>query len=367
MDREHPKNPLLLGLSVALALAGCTGGRGEPVRPDASASTYDWSPVLRDTVEIVIVPTYADLADGARALAVAAEALAAAPTDDNLAAARRAWLAARVPWEQSEGFLFGPIAELSLDPALDSWPVDRVQLDRVLASEFELTENFLSESLGGTLKGFHTIEYLLWGTNHAKTAAELTPRELEYLVAAAHALATDAETVRAAWSPDGGGYGRTFYLAGQPGGRYYTQVDAIQQLMSGMIDICDEVANGKIGDPFAEQNVALVESQFAWNSLQDFADNIRSVRSVYTATYGDRTGSSIADFVAATAAALDARLRAEIEAAIAAILAIGDGGVPFRTAIMDPARAPAIEAAQAAIRTIMTTIGRDLAPLIRGR
>jgi uncharacterized iron-regulated protein len=294
--------------------------------------------------------------------------LAAEPTEANLEAARSAWIAARVPWEQSEATLFGPVADLALDPALDSWPVDHVQLDQVLDSSFELTAEFITASLGGTLKGFHTIEYLLWGADHVKTAAALAarPRELEYLVATTEVLVADAETLYAAWAPEGENFGERFYLAGRPGGRYFAQVDAVQELLGGLITICDEVANGKIADPFDQRNVQLVESQFAWNSLADFSDNMRGVRNIYTASYGTRSGASLSAFVAARDPALDRRLRAEIEAAIEAILDIGEGGVPFRDAILMPARAGAIEAAQEAIRTVMDTVGEDLMPLALG-
>lgn len=340
---------------------------------DPTPTPLDWTAELRAAVDVVIVPTYADLAGGAEALHAAVEALCCTapacgtPSEALLAAAQAAWVAARSPWEQSEAFLFGPVSDLSLDPALDSWPVDRTQLDHVLDSEFELTADFISASLGGTLKGFHTLEYLLWGADHDQTAQALVaaPRECEYLVAVTEALALDAAALHAAWTDDG--FGEAFALAGQPGGRYFAQADAVQQLLTGMMDICDEVANGKIADPFDEQNVNLVESQFSFNSLLDFADNMRSVQNLYTATYGATSGASLSAFVAARDPALDTRLRAEIAASISAITAIGEGGVVFRDAILDPARAPAIEAAQAAIRKVFDTLGGDVSALVLGR
>ena len=150
--------------------------------------------------------------------------------------------------------------------------MDRVQLDQVLASSLELTSDSISENLGGGLKGFHTIEYLLFGVGQTRTAADLLAddRMMEYLAAVTEAFHTDTEALYKAWasgSQDEGyeGYGETFYLAGQEGGKFYSQVDAMQQLVNGCIDIADEVANGKIADPYDEQNVELVESQFCFN------------------------------------------------------------------------------------------------------
>lgn len=351
--------------ALALVVGSACGSSSEET-PSAPGSTYDFTLVLDHSVDNVIVPTYRDLATGAGGLHTATQTLQAQPTDANLEAAREAWIAARVPWEQSEAFLFGPVADLALDPALDSWPVDRVQLDQVLASNLELTADAISGNFGGGLKGFHTIEYLLWGANHNKTAAELAaaPRELEYLVAAADALMLDAQALHDAWAPPEDAFGDEFKLSGQEGGRYFSQADAVQQLVNGMVDICDEVANGKIADPFDEQNPTLVESQFSYNSIQDFTDNIRSIQNVYTGEYAGSTGPSVSTFVAEQDPALDARVRAEIQAAIDAIYASVAEGQPFRDAITDPAQKAKIEAAQEAIRTLMETFQGPVMSLV---
>ncbi len=62
-----------------------------------------------------VVKTYADLAEAvysdslstARSLREAVGALTASPSAETLAAARAAWLAARVPYQQSEAWRFG--------------------------------------------------------------------------------------------------------------------------------------------------------------------------------------------------------------------------------------------------------------------
>ncbi len=191
-------------------------------------------------------------------------------------------------------------------------------------------------------------------------------RELEYLVAVSGALAIDAETLYVGWSPDGEDFAASFYLAGQDGGRYFSQADAIQQLINGMMDICDEVANGKIADPYDEQDVTLVESQFSYNSIQDFTDNIRSVQNIYSGSYDGAGSPGLTVFVAEQDAAVDERISGEIQAAIDAIYAIPDGDQAFRDAVTDPDRADEIEAAQQAIRTVMDSMGEDVLSLVVG-
>ncbi len=345
-------------------LVGCSSGTTAPQQPPGS--TYDFTQALDNTVGQVIEPTYEELHEAALELQSAADALKETPTEDKLQATRDAWVKARRPWEQSEAFLFGPVASLGIDPSIDSWPVDRVQLDQVLASRLALTAESLSKNFGGGLRGFHTLEYLLWGAEDAKQATAFTerPRELDYLLAAAAALVQDSDTALTAWTEEGG-YGAAFAASGTPDGLYARQSDAVQQLLNGMIEICDEVANGKIADPFKAQDRSLEESQFSHNSIRDFADNLRSVKFIYQGARGDiASADSLSAFVRAQDAALDERLNAEIDDAIEAIEAISKDGEPFTTAITNPDKVDVIEAAQSAIRVVMETLQGDVLPLV---
>ena len=199
----------------------------------------------------------------AERLREAVEHFAEHPIQDDLDEAAEAWVATREPWEASEGFLFGPVAFLSIDPKLDSWPLDQAQLDQVLASDFELTPDFVRDGVGATLRGFHTVEYLLFRDGEPRDAADVTPRQIEYLVAATEVLYEDATALYDEWTMAGdsstrdGGFGEEFKGAGQPGSRYLSQQDAILELIEGMIVIVDEVGNGKIADPHAEMDAAI--------------------------------------------------------------------------------------------------------------
>ena len=57
----------------------------------------------------VILATYNDLATKTAELSAAVDALAANTNQENLDKAQAAWRAARIPWESSESFLFGPV------------------------------------------------------------------------------------------------------------------------------------------------------------------------------------------------------------------------------------------------------------------
>jgi uncharacterized iron-regulated protein len=331
------------------------------------ASTgFDDRQVVVDFADQVVVPTYELLDTRATALDEAIAALAADPNETTLAAARTAWIEARRPWEQSEGFLFGPVDSFGYDPALDSWPVNNTDLDAVLAGDDEFTAEYVA-SLAETQKGFHTIEYLLFGLGGSKTAGDLTERELDYASAIAHELANVADALASSWTEsidERPPYRDVLATAGEPENTAYPSLTAAaQEILDGMIGICDEVANGKIADPYDAQDPTLEESRFSDNSLEDFTNNLRGVENAYLGRVADAgtSGRGLTVWVAAQDPQLDARVKAEIAAALAALAAIPP---PFREAILDPAAADEIEAAQAAIRTLQATLEGDVLPLV---
>jgi putative iron-regulated protein len=103
-------------------------------------STALAAPAIAATPEEV-TRTYADLAlagyqdslSTAQALQVAVAALIATPSDDTLQAARAAWIAARVPYQQTEVFRFGnPIVD-DWEGRVNAWPLDEGLIDYVSA------------------------------------------------------------------------------------------------------------------------------------------------------------------------------------------------------------------------------------------
>ncbi|WP_342381052.1 peptidase M75 [Myxococcus stipitatus] len=349
-------------LSGVLVLGGC-GDDAEPCceSPDSKVT----SELIVTFTDQVVVPTYARLATRLTDLDAACKALATAPSADKLSAAKQAWQAARVPWEQSEGFLFGPADSFSLDPAMDNWPLNHADLEGVLAGDKVLTPQFV-RGLPDTQKGFHTVEYLIFGDGGAKTVAQITPREFEYLVATSEDLKSVGEELHDRWrkSVDGNAPFRdTLATAGQAGNSAYPSVHAAaQEIVKGVITILDEVANGKIAEPFDSGDPNSVESQFAYNSLSDFTNNIRSVENVYLGHLQGETkkGTSLQDVVGA-GSALDVKIRGQIAASISALAAIPE---PFREAINDDASADEIRAAQTAIRTLLGTFQGEVQPLV---
>ena len=319
--------------------------------------TTDYSKILLNLANDVILVTYAELDTKTQDLVSALTNLETHPSETNLELARQAWRDARVPWEQSEGFLFGPVDQQGIDPAIDSWPVNVIDLDAVLASGESLTKAYV-DALEGTLKGFHTIEYLLWGTDGDKSAAAFTDREFEYLSAVTQSLEGATQQLYDAWHSGGDNFQLNIAQAGTATSIYPSQKSAMQELVNGMIGIADEVANGKINEPLTNMDVTLEESHFSSNSKADFMDNIRSIKNVYLGSYL-MDGEGISDYIKSLNSSVDDDVIAHIDAAILAIENIpGD----FSDAIFT--NTTSVEAAQQSVRDLQSILESAVKPLI---
>lgn len=132
-------------------------------------------PVIKQYVDQVVLPTYNQLAVLNDALDAAVKQFKQNPSNANFTACANAWLEARQPWEQSEAFLFGPVDELGLDPNMDSWPLDQAQIAQILKSQafnnlnWKEGESDEKVEKAQSLRGFHTLEFLIFKDGKART------------------------------------------------------------------------------------------------------------------------------------------------------------------------------------------------------
>jgi uncharacterized iron-regulated protein len=330
----------------------------------------DYADILNDYVGNTVIPTYAAMKDNAKLLVASTEKFVETGSQTDLNDVCEKWKSTRKPWECSEAFLFGPAAFKDLDPLLDSWPLDKTQLDQVLASNQELSAEFVRNGLGAGLRGFHTIEYLVFRDGSPRSAADVTLREKQYLAAVTEVLRDDCITLWALWAGVPAGseeaeildelevsvgtpYGEEFKNAGKAGSRYLSQTTAIEEILQGMIDIAAEVGSQKIGGPVKSQNVLDVESWFSWNSLTDFTNNIRSIQNSYINGYeGSAPGASLSVFVKSKNPEVDEEVKAKITAAITAI---NDIPAPFRNSLNNTEKTSAAIAAMGELEDVLTS------------
>jgi putative iron-regulated protein len=221
------------------------------------------APAFAATKPDAVVQTYANVAEAiysdslaeAKELQTAVDAFLAAPTEDTLKAARTAWKAARIPYQQSEGYRFGNSIVDDWEGRVNAWPLDEGLIDYVDAKVYGTSDenpaysaNVIAntkiqvgkdaidatkidkdlikslQEAGGVESnvaiGYHAIEFLLWGQDLNGTGPGAGDRKATdfdtknctngncdrraaYLKAATDLLVDDLEEMVAAWGKDG--------------------------------------------------------------------------------------------------------------------------------------------------------------------
>jgi len=346
-------------VAVSFAFVNCSDN-DENSYVNTNAVLY--TEVLTNVSNNVIVATYNELNAKATDLKSAINAVNYPMTETQLTAIKLAWQATRSPWEQSESFLYGPVGiEEVVDPAIDSWPVDVAAIEVIKANGAPITAASLATN--DDARGFHTIEYFIWGIGGNKAAAAITAREIEFLKAAATDLQDNTQKLYDAWEPESDNYAANFIQAGRTGSVYPSQKSAFDEIVQGLAGIATEVATGKIEEPLngnaGGPKPEAEESRFSNNSKLDFANNIRSIQNVYMGDFNGTNGAGLTNIVALTNPTLDTNVKAKIAEAIAAIDAIPG---TFTNAIV--ANRAAVQNAQTKVNDLKTLLESQLLPFI---
>ena len=102
----------MMGLTMFTACSSSDDKKGdEPQTAEVTIQDAEYDAIINQYVDQVVLPTYNDLKAKNSALYQAVVDFGDAPSDANFKAICDAWLEAREPWESSEAFLFGPVAD----------------------------------------------------------------------------------------------------------------------------------------------------------------------------------------------------------------------------------------------------------------
>ncbi len=334
--------------------------------------------VVQNVSYNVVLKTYRNLAASILNLHKRIQILASDRSDANMLLAQQAWRDSRAPWESSEAFLFGPVESLGIDPMIDTWPLNRLDLDSILSSPRKITADFIG-SLGTNVQGFHTLEYLLFGNgenSNEKSADSLTDKEIDYLLASSSVLVEHTNDLARSWEknhnpddPKSKGYVVMIMNPGSNNPFYSSEQSVLIEYLNGVIGIVDEVANGKIADPMGEKigdaDTTKVESPFSWNSLADFQNNIRSVQMIFSGDYDKHKGPGLYDLLKVKNSELAERVSAQIDKSIASIADIsGADHMPFRKAILDKDGRVRIQNAIDELHILHAELENEVLPII---
>lgn len=355
--------PRLVSAAMVLSLAvGCNKSDNDD---DTAAVTYTEADnaIMKNWVDNVVLATYKVLDAKALALKTALEKLRDTPSQANFDAARDAWVAVRIPWEQSEGFISGPVDDLGLDPAIDTWPFVSTDIAATLA-KVAANETVDIATLEEGQKGFHAVEYFLYGVDNTMTFANSKPVEQKYMVMLADNIHKNTGLILDSWNvsfDEGPGFRERFLNSGVKSPAPHASTSAaIDHIVERMHFIVSEVGDTKIAAPHNKEEDGFIESEYSDRSIKDFQDNIRSVQHVYRGSIdGEAVEASISTRVKTRDASLDADVEDLFEASIAAIGAIPG---PFRISATDPAATDKVDAAIEKLSELFDILQNKVAP-----
>ncbi|TCT42075.1 imelysin family protein [Martelella mediterranea] len=336
----------------------------------AASTVLTAMPVMaQDVTPQTVVDHYADVAHAkyedslitAKALDSAIDAFLAEPSEETLAAAKEAWIIARVPYQQTEVYRFGNPAVDDWEGKVNAWPLDEGLIDYVDASygmesdvnglytanvianpeiqingetvdASEITPELLANTLheageieANVATGYHAIEFLLWGQdlNGTDAGAGERPytdysledctngncdRRAAYLSAASELLIADLEDMVAAWEEGGEAYS---YVTENP-------ATGLSAILTGM----GSLSYGELAGERMKLGLLLHDPEEEHDCFSDntHASHLNDAIGIFQAYTGDYTrvdgteitGPSVSDLVVANDPALDKEIRVKL-------------------------------------------------------
>jgi putative iron-regulated protein len=386
----------------------------------ASAQTVDKKALLINYANIAHA-VYEDSLISAKLLKTAVAKLIAAPSAETLNAARETWIAARVPYPQSEAYRFGNANVDKWEGRVNSWPLDEGLIDYVAESygtesgenplytanviankkllidgkrvdATRITKKLLADKLqeagkveANVATGYHAIEFLLWGQdlNGTGPGAGKRPatdydtknctggncnRRAAYLKIATALLVDDLSDMTKQWGPRG--KARTDLLNGNPD-------EGIGRIVTGL----GSLSYGELAGERMKLGLMLHDPEEEHDCFSDNTHNshfydAKGIQNVYLGRYtridgSEVKGTSLSDLVGAKNAALDSEMKSKLDSTIAAMKVLVDtakGGEAYDQMI-GPNNAAGNAKVQAAIGTLVAqtrTLEKIVADLALG-
>lgn len=326
-------------IAVAMSLVATT----------AAQAAVDPKAVINNYAEVVLA-SYQDALTTAKELQKAVDAFIAAPSQESLNNARKAWLAAREPYGQTEAFRFysGPIDdERDVEGRLNSWPLDEAYIDSVRGkpnagvinnAKVELSADRLIKlnAKGGETNistGYHAIEFLLWGQDFNKAGpgdraytdfvdgkGKNAARRRQYLKIVTDQVVTDLNLLVNEWQPNRDNY-RAKLIGDKP-------EESLRKIFTGMAMLGSaELAGERMQVALDNQDQEDEHSCFSDNTHRDIVNNALGIQNVYLGTYrrvdgNVISGPSLKDLIAEKDATLANKLAQDIAASVSAANAI---------------------------------------------
>ncbi len=328
----------------------------------AQAQTGVTSASVAKHYATVVHASYQDSLTAAVTMRDAIKTFNAAPSADKLAAARKAWLAAREYYGQTEAFRFygGPIDRS--EGRINAWPMDESYVDSVKGKKTSglvnnrkqpITKKALSalNERGGEeniATGWHAIEFMLWGQDLSETGpgdrsfedfvdgkAPNADRRRQYLSVVSELLVDDLSDLVKAWAP---GQKANYRGKFEGGGN-----ESIRKMLVALGSLSrGELAGERLEVAVASQDQEDEHSCFSDNTHRDAVTNAKGIENVWLGRFVRADGSTLQgpglrDLVAAQNPAVADKTSQQISGSVKAAEAIP---APFDRAIVGAKDAP---------------------------
>ena len=331
-----------------LAAAACAGG----------ASNKD---VLIGLTDGVVIPTYQRVAQDAAGLHQAAQSLCAAPSEENLEAARDAWRSARAFWLRSRAMGFGPVMDRRSASLLDWSPTNTAGIDEFLADKgSSIDAGRVRNTMSADRRGFGAMEHLLFADNALQHVAG-SPVHCLYLLALTQVAMEETAAIAATWA-DGG------ELAA-PYGDYFTDraqlslipEDAVSEVVRLQVFTIRDIVHMRLASALGLRgdgpDPTAIPGNAADNGLKDLRNELLGMQLVYEGAGQDSPG--ISALVTPLSKETDWRMREQLDAAIAAVDGV-EG--PMKVALHE--RPQQVNALYEELSTLQTTLATEVVSLL---
>ncbi|CAM3773672.1 imelysin family protein [Parendozoicomonas haliclonae] len=337
----------VLAVAAASFLAGCSQEE-QTTQAAAEVQTEQTVQTENKIKTADVINNYADLAHAtfadslktAKELRTALQTLVDNPTQENLDKAQSAWLAARVPYQQSEVYRFGNPVVDDWEGQLNAWPLDEGLIDYVDAGKYDselgnvgATANIIANTslnvgtenldissitpellaslneLGGSeanvATGYHAIEFLLWGQDLNGTEAGAGQRSVsdyakgddctngncerrgEYLIAAADLLVADLEYMVGQWEAGSADNYRQTFIA-------LKEEESLRRMLFGMGSLAlGELAGERMKVALEAGSTEDEHDCFSDNTHNSHFYNAKGIQNVFTGSFTTSTGDVV--------------------------------------------------------------------------
>lgn len=301
-------------LSTLAALAACNS------EPD----DFNTADHIADNHADIAFAAYSDSKAAALVLQQSVNTFIAAPTEDNLLAAKVAYKTIRAPYQQSEIMRFdsmitvgknldadgGPASVDEWEGQVNAWPLDENHINIIIAGsedinvELLLSQNGADDNDANVTTGIHAVEFMLWGSdlNGTEAGSGERPasdfaidgmcadsdceRRAQYLSAATDLLVDDLTIMTAEWSPTA----KT--TRGTLAYNFLNSPLALDYMVGSMITMAtDELASARMGSGLGLGDPEEEHDCFSDLSHLAIYHNFQGVKNAFYGTYQSATYS----------------------------------------------------------------------------